>query len=114
MTDGRLLIPAPQAVQQLGISRRTLRTRINTGLVKSVQVGARVYIHKTELERIVNGRPKPEAPNEISANEKSAEELCQNGHTTGTLKGCEGVLLAECQESFCVCDWINTARRKSA
>ena len=74
--------------------------------MKSVQVGARVYIHKTELERIVNGAPKPEAHDEISANEKSAEEVCQT-------EGCEGVLIAECQEPFCVCDWINTARQKT-
>jgi excisionase family DNA binding protein len=82
MTASQLLIPAPQAAHQLGISRRTLRTRINAGLMKSVRVGARVYIHKAELERIVNGEPKPEARAEISENGKSREEVCQNGHTS--------------------------------
>jgi excisionase family DNA binding protein len=111
MTDGRLLIPAPEAAQKLGISRRSLRNRIDAGVVKSVQVGARVYIHKAELERIVNGRPKPEAPEEISLTGKGAEGPCQNGHTLEI--GCEGKTIAECQEMFCLCDWINTARQKT-
>jgi excisionase family DNA binding protein len=72
-----LLIPAPQAAQKLGISRRSLRNRIDSGLIRSVKVGPRVYIHKTELERVVNGKPKPEAPEEISLTEKNSEDLCQ-------------------------------------
>ena len=112
MTDGQLLIPAPQAAKTLGISRRSLRNRIDSGLIRSVKVGPRVYVHKTELQRIVNGAPKPEAPEEISANEKSAEGVCQNGHTPIFME-CQGKKIEECDELPCICDWINTARQKT-
>jgi hypothetical protein len=82
MTD-QLLIPAVQAARNFGITRRALRNRINAGLVRSVHVGPRVYISKTEIERIVNGEPaqtKPQPRNEISSSGKGMENVSTNEH----------------------------------
>jgi excisionase family DNA binding protein len=81
-TDGRLLIPATQAARKLGISRRTLTKHIGAGLIRSVKVGSRASIPQSEIDRIVNGEPKPETPNGISLSAKDAENLCQSRHNS--------------------------------
>jgi excisionase family DNA binding protein len=47
----RLLSPKRQAAEALGISVRTLETLIALGELKSVRVGRRRLIPRTELER---------------------------------------------------------------
>jgi hypothetical protein len=89
--DDRLLIPAVQAARNIGITRRTLRNRINAGLVRSVRVGPRVYIPKAEIERIVNGEPaqtKRQPHNENSSSGKNREEhgKCEHFQTAKSPK----------------------------
>jgi hypothetical protein len=98
--DDQLLIPAVQAARNLGITRRALRNRINVGLVRSVHVGPRVYIPKTEIERIVNGEPapisapKPQTRDAISSSGNGAE----NGSTKSPQERSEE-LLSWCAET---------------
>lgn len=85
MTDGRLLVPATEAARKLGITRRTLRKRIEAGLVRSVKTFSRTYIPQREIDRIVNGEPcqisapKPDTANSVSGESTKASETEQNG-----------------------------------
>ena len=77
-----MLIPAVKAARNLGITRRALRNRINAGLVRSVHVGLRVYVPKTEIERIVNGeaaQAEPQPHNENSSSEHNPENVGKSG-----------------------------------
>ena len=103
--DDRLLIPAVQAARNIGITRRTLRNRINAGLVRSVRVGPRVYIPKTEIERIVNGEPaqtKPQPHNENSSSGKNLEEhgKCEHFQAAKSPKERLDEILYGCADPF--------------
>jgi hypothetical protein len=85
MTDSRLLVPASEAARKLGVTRRTLRKRIEAGLVRSVKAFSRTYIPQREIDRIVNGEPsqisapKPDTANPVSGESTKACETEQNG-----------------------------------
>jgi excisionase family DNA binding protein len=48
---GQLLYPIPQGARVLGISARLLWTFVQRGEIRTRRVGARVLIHRRELEK---------------------------------------------------------------
>lgn len=48
---GQLLYPVPMAARVLGLSERTAWAFISRGEIKTRKCGARVLVHRTELEK---------------------------------------------------------------
>lgn len=46
------LLPLPQAAKRLGISKRTLRRRIDAGLIFPKEWGGRLFIPSAEIDRV--------------------------------------------------------------
>jgi len=74
-----------QAARKLGISRQSLQRLIRAGEVSVVKVGnMRIpFVPRTEIDRIVSGRPKAAAANENAAD---GSQVLQGG-TVCTLCG---------------------------
>jgi len=73
MTDGQLLIPAAKAAKKLGMSRWTLKRRIDAKEIKAVKVGPRMFIPQSDIDRLLGIPPaqtsavKPATANQLSS-----------------------------------------------
>jgi hypothetical protein len=72
MTDGQLLMPSVRLARKMGISRRTLKKRIDSQEIKAVKIGPRMFIPQNEIDRLMGissgqiSAPKPATPNRVS------------------------------------------------
>jgi excisionase family DNA binding protein len=85
MTDGQLLMPSVRLARKMGISRRTLKKRIDSKEIKAVKIGPRMFIPQNEIDRLMGispgqtSAPKPETANSVSGDSTKAGETEQNG-----------------------------------
>jgi excisionase family DNA binding protein len=72
MTDGQLLMPSVRLARKMGISRRTLKKRIDSKEIKAVKIGPRMFIPQNEIDRLMGissgqiSALKPATPNQVS------------------------------------------------
>jgi excisionase family DNA binding protein len=72
MADGQLLMPSVRLARKMGISRRTLKKRIDSHEIKAVKIGPRMFIPQNEIDRLMGissgqiSAPKPATPNQVS------------------------------------------------
>jgi excisionase family DNA binding protein len=72
MTDGQLLMPSVRLARKMGISRRTLKKRIDSQEIKAIKIGPRMFIPQSEIDRLLGissgqiSTPKPAMANQVS------------------------------------------------
>src|SRR5258707_1799221 len=72
MQDGQLLMPSVRLARKMGISRRTLKRRIDSQEIKAIKIGPRMFIPQNEIDRLMGissgqlSAPKPARPNQVT------------------------------------------------
>lgn len=57
--SGGALVRASEAAAQLGVSVRVVRRWIDSREIAGCLIGGRWYVRRTELQRLIDGKPKP-------------------------------------------------------
>lgn len=71
------LLPLPVAAKRLGISKRTLRRRIDAGLIFPKEWGGRLFIPSTEIERVASPTVAAKSTRSVSRPIRAKDEAAK-------------------------------------